>query len=72
MSDYVNELAIESALVMHVEQITGGAAVECHCGKNAVLHITSEPDMEPGPVCAEHGHEWIDMTVALLRRLFPA
>lgn len=72
MSNYgIDELAIETVMVMHVEQITGGAAVECHCGREAVLHVTSEPDMEPGPVCAAHAFEWIDMAVLLGKKLFP-
>lgn len=66
-----HELAVETSMVMHVEQITGGAAVECHCGKDAVLFVTSEPDLDPGPVCAEHAWDWIDAGLGLLRKLYP-
>jgi hypothetical protein len=72
MSDYgIEELAIETALVMHVEQVTGGAAIECHCGRDATIYITSEPDMEPGPVCTEHAWDWMNVTMETLRQLFP-
>ena len=72
MSDYgMNELAIETAMVMHVEQITGGAAVECHCGAYAELFVTSEPDMEPGPVCRKHAWDWINLTLGVLAKLYP-
>ncbi len=66
-----HELAIETAMAIHVEQITGGAAVECHCGKDADLLVTSEPDMEPGAVCRGCGFQWIDITVGLLKRMLP-
>lgn len=73
MSGYgLDELAIKTAMVLHVEQITGGASVDCHCGADAVLYITSEPDMEPGPVCREHAFQWLDLAMRLLRELFPA
>jgi hypothetical protein len=63
---------MNTAMVMHVEQITpGSAAVECYCGAYAVMLITSEPDLEPGPVCAQHAWEWIDLTTSVLAQLFP-
>ena len=74
MSWASSELAVESHLVVHVEQITGGAVCECAvegCGDDAVLYITSEPDMDPGPVCATHGHGWIDLACKVLRDLYP-
>jgi hypothetical protein len=66
-----SELAMETAMVLLFEQITGGAAIECHCGRDATLYITSEPDMAPGPVCNEHGRQWLNMTMTLLGDLFP-
>ena len=63
-----HELAIETALVIHVEQIIGGAQIDCHCGEDAVLFVTSEPDMEPGPVCKKHALEWIDLFLSFWRK----
>lgn len=68
-----HELAAETHLVIHVEQVTDGAAVECNvadCGADAVLLVTSEPDMEPGFVCGNHGCDWVDATAGMLRKLF--
>lgn len=69
-----HELASETAMVIHVEQVTGGADVTCNvngCGGDADLLVTSEPDMDPGFVCRAHGFEWIDCTVGMLKKLFP-
>ncbi len=69
------ELALQTVMVAHVEQIVpGSAAVACGvdgCERDAVLYIASEPDLDPGPVCAEHGHSWLDLTMRVLRDLFP-
>lgn len=59
-----------TAMVIHVEQILENDGGACHCGKDAVLIVMSEPDMEPGPLCAEHGLDWIRCTVGLLRAMF--
>lgn len=67
----IDELAVETALVVHVEQIIGGAAIACQCGADAELYLTSEPDMEPGPVCRVHAFEWLNVTLAALAQLFP-
>ena len=74
-SAYGGELVLDTRLVVHVEQIVGGAACECAidgCSDSAVLFITSEPDMEPGAVCRTHAFDWLGVTMTTLERLFPA
>ena len=71
---YGGELHLDTRLVVHVEQIVGGAACECavdRCERDAVLFVTSEPDMEPGPVCASHAFDWLGVTMTMLAFLFP-
>ena len=70
-----HDLAVETALVIHVEQIIGGAAKDCDvegCSEEADLLVTSEPDMEPGFVCRTHGLMWIGATLDLLRKMSPS
>lgn len=61
--------SVEVALIVVVSQIVDGEAL-CHCGKPAVLVVTSEPDNEPGATCYEHAMDWTEGTLSLVRRLF--
>jgi hypothetical protein len=64
--------AIETAKLLDVAQITDGAQT-CEipgCERDAVLVVTTEPDAEPGVVCAPHGVEWIDLIADTARGLF--
>lgn len=63
------EVAIETSMMVHVEQILDGEA-KCHCGKDAVLVVTSQPDGDPGPTCYQHGSQWIKFTVQTIDSLF--
>jgi hypothetical protein len=59
----------DDARIITVAQIVDGEAT-CHCGASAVLVVDTEPDNEPGPTCYKHAHEWIDLTLGLVDRLF--
>lgn len=59
----------ETALIVSVSQIVDGEA-KCHCGEDAVLVVTSEPDGDPGPTCFEHADEWLQLSFNLTRSIF--
>lgn len=58
-----------TSLLVTIEQVVTGDA-KCHCGEDAVLRVTTEPDGEPGLTCYEHAMEWVDSTLYLTRELF--
>lgn len=48
-----------SMLVKVWEVIDGDYA--CYCGEPAVVEMRTQPDADPGLMCALHGLQWFDL-----------
>jgi hypothetical protein len=66
----VSATAIETALVLHLEQIVEGDAACSTCGEGAVLTVSTGADPEPEPVCLTHARDWLGATTAIVTNLF--
>jgi hypothetical protein len=58
----VSVTALETSLLLHVEQITAGDA-ECQfCDSRAVVTMGNGADPDPEPMCGQHAGDWLDFT----------
>lgn len=66
----MNATALETSLMLTVEQIVEGDSACVYCIAPAVVTVANGADPEPEPVCLAHGLEWIDVTRATALNLF--